>query len=248
MATSDLATPAGELRVPADSVQWRPVSASGRFTGNSVLVRNRPVGHGAGFHVLGVFESDDGSAWVVNRGFLPTSLPASQVSVPSPPGGHVDLVARVRPAEPANSRGVSGNQIYTFSPDQVVVAAGLTSAPDGFVLDAYLVADTALASGPGLVPIPAPETDQGPHLSYAFQWWTFTVGVLGAYAVLFAREHRGKRVTLDDLLAPGDLDADGAAASTAGWSRLSSSTSAARVAHRHSDEEDEDAQISAQLR
>ena len=41
------------------------------------------------------------------------------------------------------------------------------------------------------IPIPDPDLSEGPHRSYAFQWFTFaTIGIVG-YVILLRRIHRG---------------------------------------------------------
>ena len=45
----------------------------------------------------------------------------------------------------------------------------------------------ALGSIP--VPVPPPGLDQGPHLSYAFQWFFFSTGTVVAYGLILRRRH-----------------------------------------------------------
>jgi cytochrome oxidase assembly protein ShyY1 len=58
------------------------------------------------------------------------------------------------------------------------------------------------------VPVPPPELSEGPHLSYAVQWFIFsTIAVVG-YPITLRRVviRRGKEV--DDEDGDGDLDAE----------------------------------------
>ncbi|GAA2247390.1 hypothetical protein GCM10010401_21440 [Rarobacter faecitabidus] len=233
-APAPLSTILTTARGDVDAVQWRPVTLTGTYVGEPVLVRNRPIGLGSGFHVLGVLAVPDGSLIVVNRGYLATSLPVEQIDPPLPPAGEVTVVGRIRPAEPDHNRAVTGHQVYTFTPAQVTLAAGVGNSDGVMEASFYVVADPSLGPNDSneLSAIPRPETDQGPHLSYAFQWWTFAAGILGAFIVLFVRERRPARVTLNDLLDPN---------ATQGTSR-----SAART--KGLDESAEDEEISHQLR
>jgi cytochrome oxidase assembly protein ShyY1 len=69
-------------------------------------------------------------------------------------------------------------------------------------------AEAAAAPGtPQLVPLGVPEPSEGPHLSYAVQWFTFTVIAAGGYLVLLrhvARD-RGRWATApSESLVGGD--------------------------------------------
>ncbi len=233
------AVPVSELldsdgSIPAD-IQWHPVTLTGHYVGDPVLVRNRPVGLGSGFHVLGVMELEDGSRLVINRGYLPTKLSPEQVTIPPVHPGTVTLTGRVRSSEPNNSRGVVGNQVYTFSPEQVIEAAGLPEPTDGLVRYSYVVAaESGADSSAGMLALPAPSTDIGSHLSYAFQWWIFATGILGLYVVLALREFRSRRLTLDDL-----LDDE--------FSPASAHKSSRKPKKPRIDEDAEDAAVSSQL-
>ncbi|GAA2527369.1 SURF1 family protein [Rarobacter incanus] len=195
--------PAGGAYVAAD--QWRPVILAGRFVGDPVLVRNRPVGYGAGYHVMGIFELDDGRQVLVDRGYLSTQAPIDEVDPPAAPQGDYRIVARLRPAESADRRGVSGGQIYTFTPAQAASAAGLPDGDARVLEDVYVIAASGVSSALNdLQPIPRPETDSGPHVSYALQWWTFAAGFIAVYIVMFIREHRASAPSLDDVLGMAD--------------------------------------------
>ena len=42
------------------------------------------------------------------------------------------------------------------------------------------------------VPVPDPELGQGPHLSYAFQWFTFSLGAVIVYTLILRRARRAE--------------------------------------------------------
>jgi surfeit locus 1 family protein len=43
---------------------------------------------------------------------------------------------------------------------------------------------------PGLIRWPAPELDEGPHLSYTVQWFSFAVIILGGTLLLLRKQAR----------------------------------------------------------
>ncbi|NIR40461.1 MAG: SURF1 family protein, partial [Actinobacteria bacterium] len=40
------------------------------------------------------------------------------------------------------------------------------------------------------IPVPPASLDEGPHLSYAFQWFFFSVGTVVAYGLILRRQLR----------------------------------------------------------
>lgn len=170
--------------VPADLV-WRSVELEGTYTGEQVVLRNRPVAGSAAARVLAVMTVDDGDrSVVVDRGWVP--LDEGEPTLPDYPAGEVTLVGRVRAAEAQDARTAPAGQVYRVHPATVAQAAG---ADDAGLLDGYVMATSEDgAPAEGLVAFPRPETSPGSHLSYAFQWWVFALGALVGYVVLARRE------------------------------------------------------------
>ncbi len=232
--------PMGELvddSVPADLV-WRRVEVSGRYVGEQVVVRNRPVDGTAAARVLallrtdGTEDDDGGRLVVVDRGWVP--LGESDPVLPDYPDGAVSVVGRLRQAEAADSRTAPAGQVYAIDPATVATATG---ADGTSMFDGYLLAVTEDGAAPaGLQAFPRPETSPGSHLSYAFQWWVFAGGALVGYVVLARRE--AAETWGPPTAPPGGAVARGGRAPDAevkGRQR------------RRSDAEEEDALIDAQL-
>ncbi|PJI95258.1 SURF1 family protein [Luteimicrobium subarcticum] len=210
--------------------EWRPVTVRGHYEpDDTVLLRNRPVGTGAVFHVLVPFVVDapgdptDQMVLVVDRGTVPLSNGGAlrPDDVPAPPAGELTLTARLRPDEPVTTRTAPPGQVQAIS-TPMVLAQGADGAAwaDGRTTDAYLVADSEDPSVPAadadhtVTPLPTPDLpDAGTNMSYTVQWCLFAAGLLGAYIVLWRRE-RGPRLTAGDLLA-GHTDVDEAEAARA---------------------------------
>ncbi|GEA90202.1 SURF1 family cytochrome oxidase biogenesis protein [Cellulomonas cellasea] len=247
----DEVLPAADAALATDDV-WRRAVVTGRYLPEAtVLLRNRPVESTPGYHVLVPLLIEEGgepgAVLVVNRGFVGMGTDGSAaVDVPAPPAGTVEVTVRLRLDEP-RARAAAAGQVQAISVAQV-----LDQAPDGSALDgrtpyrAYgALADEDPAPVQALVPLPAPSTDPGSHLSYAFQWWTFALGALVGFCVLARRELVDARVADED-------EPDGAGAPGPGDDGTPPAASRApRPARRDrgpSAEDVEDALIDAQLR
>lgn len=163
------------------SQQWTPVELSGRYLSeDELLVRNRPLNGQPGFEVLTPLQLEDGTVFVVNRGWIPVgSAQDAPDVVPPAPGGAVTVVARLKGGEPTlagRSAPAGTNQLATIQLDDI---AELLDRPS------YTGAFGLLASQdpePETTPVATskPEPDEGPHLSYAFQWFVFAlIGFVG---------------------------------------------------------------------
>ena len=196
---------AGARLDPADV--WRPARVRGEYLDAVVLLRNRPVGGQAGFHVLTPLRVVDGplagSVLVVDRGWVPTGADSSEAaSVPVTPDGVVDVVVRLRADEAPSDRGAPPGQVQAIHAAQVRDATG-AAWPAEATLPLYGAAVTEDGAAPdGLGRLERPSTDPGSHLSYAFQWWVFAVGALVGCGWLIAREERSARAGADDGAPP----------------------------------------------
>ena len=190
--------------VPAGrELEWRPVTATGRYDeAGTVLVRNRQLDGANGFEVLVPLITGTGTgtgpALLVDRGWIPAARGSARLEVPSPPPGEVVVTGRVRPGErlpdpqdlgrsEGSPTGLPLPSIRRIDPAQV--GAGLSYPVYGGY--AELVAERPPpAAAP--TPLPEPTRGEGPHLSYAFQWFAFAVIALGGAWVLL-RQDRAER-------------------------------------------------------
>jgi cytochrome oxidase assembly protein ShyY1 len=133
---------------------------------------------------------EDGTAILVDRGWLPTQNTAAKpTNVPAPPAGEVTVTGWLRPDSGADQEAVRpvDGQVRAIS------SAGLASAVRGELYGGYLnlrsqqpPAETSLKLEP------RPELGQGPHFFYALQWWFFGLLALVGF-VWFARDERKDR-------------------------------------------------------
>lgn len=159
-----------------ESQKWTPVLVSGTYLSDEeMLVRNRPYRGGPGFEVLTPLLLDDGSVFVVNRGWLPTGSAQDEPdTIPAAPDGRVTVQARLKAGEPTlpgRTSPIGGNQIATIHLEEVAERLDRPTYTGAYGLVA--VQDPAPAETP-VVPA-KPEPDEGPHLSYALQWYVFAI-------------------------------------------------------------------------
>nr|WP_281372805.1 SURF1 family protein [Kineococcus aurantiacus] len=183
--------PAGR-QVPAERV-WTPVRVTGRYAPEAtVLVRNRPRGDEFGYEVLVPFVLADGTALVVDRGWLPAGDDSSAPdAVPAPPAGQVSVTARLRQWEDDKRGRVPTGQVASIAADAVAraVAEGSPATGAPVLLGGYAV---LAAEDPSPVDVPAPAArpavDEGPHLAYTVQWFGFALTALVVWGVAGRRE------------------------------------------------------------
>lgn len=182
--------PAGTALDPAD--EWTPIAVSGEYlVEEQLLVRNRPFGGRPGFEVLTPLRLESGEVLIIDRGWVPTgSQQDSPDAVPAPPRGPVELIARLKPGEPTIAgRGAPEGQVATIHLPTIAEVVG-----GDVITGAYALLDSEVPAAPER-PVAAlrPAPDEGPHLSYTFQWYLF--GLLGfiGFGWALRHEHRALR-------------------------------------------------------
>ena len=188
----------------ADAREWVPVSLTGTYlTEEQVLVRTRPRSGEVGFEVLVPFVSAEATV-VVNRGWIPTGESQDDPDqVPAAPTGEITLVARIKPSEPLiPGRGAPEGQIASI---HLPSLQGMTSVD---IREDFFVALGEETPRPATAPLPLvrPELDEGPHLSYTFQWYLFAVMAFGGLWYLLRQEARARRG--DDIRPKPSRDND----------------------------------------
>lgn len=179
-----------------DDLRWKPVSMTGQFVPDQeVVIRNRPFSGQAGYEVVSPFELSDGRVFFVNRGWVPGGEEANTTSeYVSVPDGQQDIVVRLKPAEPAIA-GRTGAADMLASID-LVQLQGRISAPAFTGAYGLLVADNGAD-----YPVPAlrPVRDEGPHLSYALQWYVFAAIAFAGWGWAVRNERRRRDEDEDDV-------------------------------------------------
>lgn len=191
----ELADVVTELDSFNESDKWTPVILRGTYlVDEQVFVRNRPFGGRPGFEVLTPILLADGSVFIVDRGWIePDSRSRVPKDVPVPPSGQVEVVARLKAGEPTLlGRGAPAGQIATIH---------LPDLAERIERPTFTGAYGLLASedpAPDVAPITAPKPvrDEGPHLSYALQWFVFAM--FGFVALGYGLRQEYRAVNVDD--------------------------------------------------
>ena len=171
------------------ALDYRSVTATVVFTDvDFVRVGNRSQGGVAGEHVVAIAELADGSLLAVNRGFVPANV---DVTLDPLPAGPVEVSGWLRATVTKGSIGATDSGEGEILPrlDTERVSARLGEPLPTVWLQVAPDDDRGLVSFPD--PVPLPPLDDGPHRSYAVQWFIFaTLGVV-FYGALVRRQATG---------------------------------------------------------
>lgn len=176
--------------------EWTPVVVEGEYlVDDEMLVRNRPRAGRVGYEVLTPLRLADGTIFIVNRGWIPSAGLNQASEVPAAPTGEVEVVARLKPTEPqiAGRTDPEGtNQVATIRLEGIDERLG-----GGVHTGAYgqLVSEDPSPAEQAQLAV-RPVLDEGPHLSYALQWFVFATLAFIGYGYLLRQEWR--RVNADD--------------------------------------------------
>lgn len=161
--------------------EWTPVLLRGEYlTDEQMLARNRPLNGQPGFEVLTPFQLNDGTVFIVDRGWVPIgSRQDTPDVVPEAPRGQTTVVARLKAGEPTlpgRSSPAGTNQVATIQLEEIAERLQMPSYTGAYGL--VVTEDPKPAETP--VATIKPEPDEGPHLSYALQWYVFAlIGFIG---------------------------------------------------------------------
>lgn len=163
------------------SLEYRRAIVTGEWDpANEVLIRSQVELGTAGFHVITPLIGDDGSAVLVNRGWVPLTMDTPPVDDAAPPAGAVEFQGWIHLTElrpPLGAEEPSG-ELDVFNRVDVGRIGSQLPYP---VAPVYVV----MAGEGDALPIevdPPRFDDEGPHLAYAIQWFGFAVvGVIGFY-------------------------------------------------------------------
>lgn len=167
---------------------YRRAVARGTYdVDREVLVYGRSLDGEAGHHVVTPLVLADGGAILVVRGWVPFATQAAPARGAEPPATDVrvsgTLVLREGDgsAEPDADRLVRGLDV-----------AGIASTLPYEVFPLPLRLETQTPPQPRSLPrsVPPPALSEGPHLSYALQWFSFAAVSLAGAAILLRRDRR----------------------------------------------------------
>lgn len=169
--------------VGGDEADYRRVRAEGEFdVGGEVTIRNRTLQGSVGRHVVTPLVLDDGSLLYVNRGWVPVDG-----VVPAPPAGRAGVEGLLRASEQREGIGPRDADEGVLMELNRIDLQRLQRQVDGEVLPLWLQQTAPASDGELPILLDPPPRDEGPHLSYAVQWFLFTAVVGIGYPALLRR-------------------------------------------------------------
>jgi cytochrome oxidase assembly protein ShyY1 len=177
--------------VPApEAAQWRRVTATGAYdAAHELLVRGRTADGQVGFEVITPLVLDDGSAVLVDRGWVPPSPggPTVAPAVPAAPSGTVTVTARVHPTE----SGALDSVVIGGRTEVRRVNIGALGGHLGpyAIHDAYLLAVAGTPGATGAT-IDVAAQNAWQNAAYVVQWWLFAGLTLYGFFYLLRKEHQ----------------------------------------------------------
>lgn len=173
---------------PGEEKAWTKVTVTGRFDpGHEVQARGRTVDGAVGFEILTPLVLADGTAVLVDRGWVPSAngdAVSAPVSSPAP-AGEVTVVGQLHLSESRPSA-VSERDGRL---DTRRVALGRLAEKIPYPLYGAYVLDGDPAAGFSRIPIE--HEDSWQNGGYAVQWWLFAVTALFVFGFYARKEAHG---------------------------------------------------------
>ena len=165
------------------------VRASGAFDPErEVLVYGRSLDGEPGHLVVTPLVFEDGTAALVVRGWVPFDHGSAPVVGAAPPTGELTIRGFLVPDEGDGSAVPDGNGVIRRLD---VRGIGSTLPYPVLPLAIRLTEQVPPHTSDLPVPVPAEDLSEGPHLSYAIQWFSFATIALGGAVILLRRDRRG---------------------------------------------------------
>lgn len=183
---------------------YRVVTARGRFDpANEVVLLSRSRNSVAGNHVVTPLVLEDGTALLVDRGWVPFQMDTPPVAEAAPPTGTVEIRGTLFPSQ---TRGRFGPQdrpgrltsVFRIDVARLAPQMAYRVAPLWLLLEQQRPPQE-------LIPLSSepPRLEEGPHLSYAIQWFLFTlVGLVGYAMVIRARLRQQRKIMAAEAPVP----------------------------------------------
>lgn len=180
-------TLAAALSDPATAAHRRVILRGRYDTSGEVLLLGRPNGDRDGNHVLTPL-AESGRTVIVDRGWVPPTDAEAPVRNAAPPAGNVTVHGELLPSEKSPFRtGTTATRVVSL-----IDLRRLSKQPPYPNPAFYVLLSAQDPAQPARLPVPVrpPALDEGPHLSYAVQWFSFIVIALVGYGAFLGREAR----------------------------------------------------------
>jgi len=181
--------PLESLLTAAGPRSYRRTIAVGQYdTEHEVILYGRTLDGRPGNHVLTPLVLADGRAIIVDRGWVPFEMDTPPVEEAAPPAGTLEVQGPLFPGQPGGAGSVQPGEDRVTTVRTVDIEAIGRDVPYELVPWFLLLSTQSPEAGGLPVPEPAPELTEGPHLGYAFQWFSFATIAAVGYVILVRRE------------------------------------------------------------
>jgi surfeit locus 1 family protein len=180
------AQPVTDVGNDTASLPYRHVTATGTYdTAHEFILSGRSLDEAPGNHVLTPLVLGDGSAVLVDRGWVPLEVDTPPVTgAAAAPTGHVTVEGLALPPDAVSEPPPSPAPAINTRID-----LGIAGLPYR-LLPVYVLLATQTPAQSAPIPVPPPTFDNGPHLGYMLQWFAVaTIAIVGA-VVLIVRDPR----------------------------------------------------------
>ncbi len=194
--TSVLTAPTGAGTAgasPGKDLAWTKVEVSGRYDpAHEIQARGRTVSGDVGFEIVTPLLLDDGTAVLIDRGWVPAPAGGATVSptVPAAPSGPVTVVGQLHLSE---SRPAPIERRDGRLDTRRIALPGLAAQMPYPVYGAYvLLTDQTPPADAAFTRVPIEHEDAWQNGGYAVQWWLFAVMVFFAYGWYARKESHAR--------------------------------------------------------
>jgi surfeit locus 1 family protein len=170
-----------------NTLEWYPVRVQGEYLAEfSITIVNRSQDGAAGRNSVVPLRTTEGDVVLINRGFVPLSI-----DVPPPVSGNVTVTGFARASQKRSAVGaVDSDRIGTVEFQRIDIPVIERALSQEFAPMYIQRLDSDPPEGPWPARVANPPLDNGPHLSYAGQWFFFAAVALVGWIVVLVRQRK----------------------------------------------------------
>ena len=199
--TSEPVVPFEALPSDLSVVPYRRITATGIFeTDDEILIVGRSRNTLAGHELVTPLRLADGSVLLVDRGWVPLDVDDPPVDLAAPPAGELEVTGVLFPSQERGLFGPRHPPTGVLTRMHRIEISRIAEQLDGEVQPWYLLLESQDPPTQGTYPqsLDLPSLSEGPHRSYALQWFAFALIGLVTYAAVLIKE--SKRVASESRI------------------------------------------------
>jgi cytochrome oxidase assembly protein ShyY1 len=178
---------------PGKDVAWTKITASGRYdVSHEIQARARTVNGDVGFEIVTPLVLADGTAVLVDRGWVPPSDAGAEAApvVPPAPGGQVTVVGQIHLSESRPT--VIEHRDGRLDTRRISVPRLAHEMPYPTYGAYMLLTQQTPPASPAFTAVPIDHEDSWQNAGYTVQWWLFAAMALFAYGWQARKEAEGE--------------------------------------------------------